>query len=172
MSRPTPFSTKNVTPSRAVPETPVPVAEERDARRRDRRDRDRLERAEAEHAVQRDEDEVGNDDPERADGEELGALVDDLPEAPVQASEPLERRGRKAGTAQRGFQASSGVEGPWSTWPDARASAGSIASCPSGADCRAAHTHLRYDQNRNAVPSTMPMLLATTLASLPVSPRP
>src|SRR5215467_3165316 len=173
------------TRSFAVPEAPVPVPEEGEDGGRDCRDRDRCERAEPERAVKRNEDEVGDADPDRANDEELGAFVNELAEAPVHAGKRRQRHdpggrstrtrplaGRNAAIAQRGFLASSDLGCAWFTWPDARASAGSIASCPSGAGCGAAQTHLRYDQNLNTVPRTMPTLLATTLASLPVSSKP
>src|SRR6266700_2861265 len=99
------------TPALAMPEAPVPVAEERDDRRDDGRDRDRRQRAEPERAVQRDEDQVGDADPDGADDQELGTLVDDVAETPVEFSDALDGHWGGAGTAQCGYPASSPVVG-------------------------------------------------------------
>src|ERR1017187_1134529 len=155
----------------AVAEAPVPVPDEGDDRRHDRRDRDGGQRAEPER-MQRDEDEIGDADPDQADDQELGTLVEQVPGTLINASELLDGPERRTGTAQLGFPASSPVEGASSAWPGATVSAGTSDSCPSGAGRGAAHTHLRYDQNLNSVPSTMPTLFATRFDSLPVSPRP
>src|ERR1022692_198501 len=149
-----------------VAEAPVPVAEEGDDRRHGRRDRDGGQRAEPER-MQRDEDEVGNTDPDQAHDQELGTLVEQMPGTLIDASQLLAGPEWRTGTAQLGFPASSPVEGASSGWPGVTVSAGSSASCPAGAGRGAAQTHLRYDQNRNSVPSTMPTLFATRLASLP-----
>src|SRR5216683_6250076 len=128
--------------SLAMPEAPVPIPQERDYRCCNRRDRHRGERAEPERAVERDEDEVGGADADQADDQELGTLMEEMPEMADGASGSLDEPWGGTGTAQCGFPASSPVEEARSPWVGATASAGSSDSCPA-AGCRAAHTHLR-----------------------------
>src|SRR5262249_26260407 len=72
--------------SLAMPEAPVPIAEESDDRRYYGRDSHRDQRAKPERPVQRYEHEIGDADPDPANDQELGALVDDMAETLVKVS--------------------------------------------------------------------------------------
>ena len=73
----------------AVPERPVPVADEGHDRGDQRGERVRGEQAEAEREAQQVEPDLGDDEADPTDDEELGALVDQQPEPLVQGVDKI-----------------------------------------------------------------------------------
>src|ERR1017187_6164521 len=77
----------------AVPEAPVPVGDVAGDRRHDDRDGGRGQRTQVEVEMQPAVDEVVDDDTDRADDAQLGALVDEQPESLVEPSHTAHRGG-------------------------------------------------------------------------------